>query len=312
MAKERSSYTTGLILGVLAYLMWGVFPLYFHLLDGVPPVEVVAHRIVWSLAFILIIIVAMKRWHLFISVFKNRRALALLALASVLITINWSTYVYAVESDQVVQASFGYIVTPLVSVGLGVFVLRENLRNAQWVSIAIAVLAVIVLAFSYGGLPWVALTLAFSFGLYGLVKKLAGVDAIESLAVETTLLAPLALIYLGVIAAHGSSAIASGDFSHAMLFVLLGPVTAIPLLAFGGSAIRIPLSTLGPLQFITPGMQFLIGWLVFGEVMNTLRWVGFAIIVVSVAVFMSDSWKHRNDNTQFEADIEELETKNLT
>jgi len=312
VAKERSSYTTGLILGVLAYLMWGVFPLYFHLLDGVPPVEVVAHRIVWSLVFILIIIVAMKRWHLFISVFKNRRALILLAIASIFITINWCTYVYAVSSDQVVQASFGYIVNPLVSVALGVFVLRETLRGAQWTAIGIAVIAVIVLAFSYGGLPWIALTLAFSFAMYGLAKKVAGIDAIESLAVETTLLAPLALLYLSVVTAHGSSAIASGNFSHAILFVLLGPVTALPLLAFGGSAIRVPLSTLGPLQYITPGMQFLIGWLVFGEVMNVLRWLGFAIIGVAVIVFMTDSWRHRNDNTKLEADIEELETNNLT
>lgn len=312
MPSERSSFTTGLILGLASYLMWGVFPLYFGLLDSVSPVEIVAHRIVWSVVFLVIIILAMRRWPLFVAVFKDKRALGLLALAAVFIAINWGTYVYAISVNQLVQSSFGYIVNPLIAVALGVLFLREKMRGIQWLAIGIAGIAVIVLSLSYAGIPWIALTLAFSFALYGLAKKLAGVHAIDSLAVETALLTPIALVFLVSMEARGVATFAADGWGISILLILLGPVTAIPLLAFGGAAIRIPLSTLGLMQYINPLMQFLIGWLIFGEVMNTLRWLGFGIVAIAVAIFMADSWNHRNDTTKLESDIESLEVPDPT
>ena len=292
MPSQRSEHTSGLIYGAIAYALWGLFPLYFALLDAVPPVEVVAHRVVWSLLFMLIVIAIARTWRLLIAAFRSPRTLGLLALASIFIAINWGTYVYAVSSDQVVQASLGYIMNPLVSVALGVVILRERLRQLQWVAVGIAVIAVGILTWSYGAPPWISLTLAISFALYGLMKKLAGVGSVQSLTVETTLLAPIAMaVIIGFGVTHSDYALLTDPLTD-LLLVLLGPITAIPLLAFGAAANRIPISSLGIMQYITPIMQFLIGVIIFSEPMPASRWIGFAVIWLAVVVFSLDMIRH--------------------
>ena len=218
--------------------------------------------------------------------------MAILGVAALFLAVNWGTYVYAVESNQVVQGSLGYFINPLVSVGLGVVVLRERLRPGQWTAVGIAVAAVLVLTVSYGQPPWLSLVLAFTFGIYGLIKKQVQLPATTSLTIETAVLMPLALVVLAVGAAHGTSALASGDPHVWLLMVLLGPVTAVPLLAFAGSARRIPLSTVGLLQYLTPVVQFVIAIAVFHEPMSPSRWIGFLLVWTSLAVMTVDGLRH--------------------
>jgi chloramphenicol-sensitive protein RarD len=266
----------------------GLFPLYFHLLQGISPVEVVANRVVWSLVFLVILTLITRTWAKTITAARSAKNVGLLALAATFLALNWGVYVYAVVSDQVVEASLGYFINPLVSVGLGVLVLGERLRAGQWAAVGIAVAAVLVLTVGYGRVPWISLVLAFSFGIYGLLKKQVGTGSVESLTIETAALAPLALAYLAWYSSTGDAALAGGDTSDVILLILLGPVTAIPLLAFGGAATRIPLSSLGLMQYFTPVFQFLIGVVVFGEAMSTLKWVGFTLVWVSLAVMSWD------------------------
>lgn len=242
------------------------------------PIEVVANRVLWSLVFLVILTTVTRSWARTLAAARSPRRVSLLALAAAFLAVNWGTYVYAVASNQVVEASLGYFLNPLVSVALGVIFLRERLRTIQWVAVGLAVVAVGVLAVSYGRLPWISLVLAVSFGVYGLLKKQADVGAVPSLTIETAALAPFAAIALGWFLAHGTSAYETHGISMAVLLALLGPVTAVPLLAFGGAAIRIPLSTLGLVQYVTPVLQFLLGVFVFGEAMPPLRWAGFAIV----------------------------------
>jgi chloramphenicol-sensitive protein RarD len=249
---------------------------------------VVANRVVWSLVFLVILTLITRTWAKTITAARSAKNVGLLALAATFLALNWGVYVYAVVSDQVVEASLGYFINPLVSVGLGVLVLGERLRAGQWAAVGIAVAAVLVLTVGYGRVPWISLVLAFSFGIYGLLKKQVGTGSVESLTIETAALAPLALAYLAWYSSTGDAALAGGDTSDVILLILLGPVTAIPLLAFGGAATRIPLSSLGLMQYFTPVFQFLIGVVVFGEAMSTLKWVGFTLVWVSLAVMSWD------------------------
>lgn len=271
--------------------MWGLFPLYFALLDAVSPLEVVAHRIIWTLIFLIIVISIARNWN---SVRRalNKRTIGILLGAAVFISINWLVYVYAVATDQVVQASLGYFVNPLISVALGVLLLRERLRRLQWVAVGIAIIAVVILTVSYGSLPWISLTLGFSFGMYGLLKKLANVGSTDSLVIETAALAPFALALMGVWEAGGQAAFVLDGWQISILLILLGPVTALPLLAFGGAATRIPLSTLGVLQYITPILQFAIGVFIFNEAMPASRWIGFLFVWSALVVFSTDAYRH--------------------
>jgi chloramphenicol-sensitive protein RarD len=255
----------------------------------------VANRVVWSLIFLILLTTLVRSWASTIAAARQWRHVVTLAVAAAFLALNWGVYVYAVASNQVVEASLGYFINPLVSVALGVLFLRERLRMGQWLAVAIAVLAVAVLTFSYGRLPWISLILAFSFGIYGLLKKQVGVGAVESLTIETAALTPLAIIVMIAMAARGESALAMGDASTVILLILLGPVTAIPLLAFGGAATRIPLSTLGLMQYITPVFQFLIGVFVFGEPMSASRWVGFFLVWLSLMVMSIDGLRHARD-----------------
>lgn len=265
--------------------MWGLFPLYFALLDAVTPLEIIAHRVIWSLVFLLVIIAIARQWS---TLRIDRRTLVILSIAAVFLSINWLTYVYAISINEVAQASLGYFINPLVSVGLGVVILSEKLRRAQWWAVGIAVIAVVILTVGYGQLPWIALTLAFSFGIYGLLKKQANVGAVPSLLWETLVLAPVALAYLGFLEVRGEAAFAIDGWDISFLLILLGPITALPLLAFGAAATRIPLSTLGVIQYVTPVVQFILAVTVFAEVMTPIRWVGFALVWAALVIVTVD------------------------
>jgi chloramphenicol-sensitive protein RarD len=282
-----STVRRGMVYGVAAYAMWGVFPLYFPLLAPATPVEILAHRIVWSLLIVTVLLLARRRLRGLGRL--TRRQYVLLGVAAITLSLNWLTYVYGVTTGHVVETSLGYFVNPLVTVALGVVVLGERLRRLQWLALVLATLAVLVLTADYGRLPWIALTLAFSFGFYGLLKKQANVGSVESLAVETLVLAGPAAAYLGWLAAQGSATFGAAGPGHALLLAALGLVTALPLLCFGGAATRIPLSTLGLLQYLAPTLQFLIGVLVFAEPMPPARLAGFALVWLALILFTAES-----------------------
>jgi chloramphenicol-sensitive protein RarD len=277
----------GFLAAVGAYVLWGLFPLYWPLLEPAAPVEILAHRIVWSLVFLVALLAGTSgfRW---VRDLGRRRA-CLLVLAAVLITVNWGMFIYAVNSDQVVETSLGYFINPLVTVLLAVTVLRERLRRRQVTAVGIAALGVVVLTAAYGRPPWIALTLACSFGLYGLVKKRVGLDGTPSLAVETAVLALPALGYLLWLGDSGDGTFTSEGGGHAVLLMGGGIATAVPLILFGAAAVRIPLATVGLLQYIAPVMQFLIGVLVYDEPMPASRLAGFALVWLALAVFMADA-----------------------
>src|SRR5215210_5313800 len=278
---------SGLAAGVAAYLLWGLFPLFWPLLEPAKPVEILAQRIVWSFVFIgaVLALTLGLRWVRGI----ERRRLALLALAAVLITVNWGTYIYGVNSEHVVETSLGYFINPLVTVALAVTVLGERLTRLQGLAVAIASAAVVVLALDYGRPPWIALTLACSFGMYGLIKKRAGVDGMKSLGFETAVLSLPALAYLLILAGSGHGTFTTEGTGHAALLAAGGIFTAVPLMLFGAAAIRIPLTTLGVIQYLAPTLQFMIGVLVYSEPMPASRLAGFALVWVALAVFTWDA-----------------------
>jgi chloramphenicol-sensitive protein RarD len=250
-----------------------------------------------------VLVVALGRTRAFRRVVAQRRVARLLALAAGLITVNWAVYIWGVNNGHVVETALGYFINPLVTVLMGVFVLGERLRPWQWGAMAVAGVAVVVLTAGYGRLPWVALVLAFSFGSYGLCKKQAGAAAIESVMFETLLVGPLAFGYLVWLGATGGSAFASHGAWHAALFATTGIVTAIPLICFGGAAIRVPMVTLGLLQYLTPTLQFLLGILYFHEDMPATRWAGFVLVWVALAIFTVDSWHNRRRTVPVPAEV---------
>ena len=282
----------GALYGATAYLLWGVFPLYFPLLEPSGAVEVLAHRISWSLAVMAVVVLVARKGASVRRVMADRRRLAQISVAAVLLGVNWGVYIYGVTSDHVVETSLGYFINPLVTVLLGVFVLREQLRRAQWAALALAFVAVLVLSVENGRPPWIALILAFSFGTYGLLKKTAGVGAVEGLAVETAVLAPVALAYLVVLGARGDSTFVTEGAGHATLIALTGVITAVPLLFFGAAASRVPLTTLGLLQYLAPTLQFLLGVLVFDEALGLAKLLGFVLVWVALAAFTADLVSH--------------------
>jgi chloramphenicol-sensitive protein RarD len=282
--------TAGVLFGIGAYGLWGLLPLYFFALLPAGAVEIVANRVVWSLLFCVLLITVTRSWRTLASAFRDRSIFGTLAIAAALIAVNWLTYTYGVTTGQAVEASLGYFINPLVSVLLGVFVLKERLRPLQWAAVGIGFVAVGVLTVSYGKLPWIALTLAVSFGLYGFVKKRVGpkVDAVTSLSVETMVLAPLAaatMLFLGV---SGGATLASQGPGHFWLLVASGVITAVPLLFFGASARRLPMTTIGLLQYFAPVLQFIVALLVFREAMTTDRWIGFGVVWLALLVLTVD------------------------
>jgi RarD protein len=273
----------GILSGIAAYTMWGLFPLYWPLLKPAGPIEILAHRIMWSLAAVLVILAVRRNWGWLMTV--RPRRIALLALAAVIITVNWGTYIYAVNNGHTIEAALGYFINPLVSVLLGVLVFRERLRPWQWAAIGISVAAVVILAADYGRLPWIALLLACSFGTYGLVKKFAATGSAESLTVETSVLFLPALGYT-LFASHPT--FTGHGTGHIALLVGAGVVTAIPLMLFNTAATRVPLTVIGMLQYLAPVLQFLIGLVVQHEAMPASRWVGFLLVWAALAILSVD------------------------
>lgn len=284
---SRSAARTGLLFGLGAYGSWGLFPAFFPLLKPAGAFEVLAHRIVWTLVFMVgVLLVAglgreLRR--------IDGRTWLLLAAASALVSANWVIYIFAVNNGHVVDAALGYFINPLVSVALGVVIFGERLNRAQGLALAVATIAVVVLAVEVGAPPWIAFGLAFSFGLYGLVKKIVPTDPRVSVGVESALAAPFALAYIVVAAVGGHGHFLGQGAGHVALTVLCGPLTAIPLLLFAGAAQRLPLVTLGLLQYLTPAMQMTWGVVVGHEPMPPARWLGFALIWVALAVFTVDA-----------------------
>lgn len=282
----------GLVYGTAAYTLWGLLTLYWPFLEPASAVEILAHRIVWSALTMVAVVFVLRRTPTVLAVLRDRRQLSLLGVAAVVISLNWATYIYGVNSERVVETSLGYFVNPLVTVLLGVFVLGEQLRRLQWVALGVAFLAVVVLSVDYGHPPWVALVLAFSFGTYALAKKQANAGPVEGLTIETLILAPIAGAYVAWLVATGGSNFASHGTAHALLFATTGIVTAIPLILFGAAAIRVPLVVLGLLQYLAPTLQFVLGVLVVGEEMPAGRWVGFALVWVALATFTVEALDH--------------------
>jgi chloramphenicol-sensitive protein RarD len=286
-----SEQRRGTLLGVAAYLLWGLFPLYWPLLEPAGALEILAHRVVWSLVAVVVLLVVTGRSVRALP--RDRRRLLLLVGAAVLIGVNWGVYIWGVNNEHVVETSLGYFINPLVSVALGVVVLGERLRRTQWGAVVVAAGGVTVLTVEAGRPPWIALVLAFSFGTYGLVKKVVGVGAVEGLVVETAVLAPVALVFLAVVASGGEGNFTSHGAGHALLLTSAGVVTAIPLLAFAGAAARVPLNRLGLLQYMTPTIQFLIGVLLRHEPVSTGRLLGFVIVWLALLLFTVDTATNR-------------------
>jgi chloramphenicol-sensitive protein RarD len=293
----------GFLLGVAAYAMWGLFPLYWPLLEPANAFEILGHRIIWSMVSMGALVLVLRRTAAFRAMVHDRRVVRLLTLGAALITVNWATYIWGVNNGHVVETSLGYFINPLVTVLMGVFILGERLRPWQWTALGISAVAVAVLTLDYGRLPWVALVLAFSFGSYGLCKKQAGAPAVESLTLETMVIAPLALTYLTVLSLRGDSSFTHHGAGHLMLFMSTGLITAVPLICFGGAAIRVPLVTLGLLQYLAPVLQFALGVLWFHEAMPLGRWVGFLLVWVALVIFTVESLRHRRRTLQLMAEV---------
>lgn len=287
--KQDGEQRVGLLYGIGAYGMWGLVPLFWPFLEPAGATEILAHRMTWSLVFVGIALVVLKRWQWVGELIRDPRKLALITAAALVISVNWGVYIWAVNDGRVVEASLGYFINPLVTIALGVLVLKERLRPAQWAAVGIAGAAVLVLALGYGQVPWISLTLAFSFALYGLAKKKINIGGLESLAAETAVLFLPALGYLLLLAARGESTFGTEGLGHVSLLAATGLVTAIPLVCFGAAAIRVPLSTLGLLQYLAPVFQFLLGVVYFKEDMPAERWAGFALVWLALTVLTWDA-----------------------
>jgi len=284
---KRSEYSLGLLFGVGSYVLWGLFPLYWPLLKPASPLEIVSHRAVWTLIFCLIVLALAKQLHSTIAIVKRPKMMAGLFLSTILVSINWLTYIWATNNGHVVEAALGYYINPLIIIAFGVLLLREKMRPLQWLAVGIAAVGVAILTFDYGRLPWVAISLALSWGTYGLVKKKLDLGALNGLAIETLI---SFIPYVGYLIYLGNQG--TGQFGQSpgltILLISAGAVTAIPLLLFNGSTTRLPYSTIGLLQYITPTIQFSIGVWVRHEDMPAARWIGFLVIWLALAALAAD------------------------
>ncbi len=292
-ADDRSTRSGGLGFGAGAYLCWGFFPLYWPLLLPAGSLEVLAHRIVWSLLVVAVALTVLGGWRRLTAIARDPRTLAVVSVASVAIAVNWGGFIYGVTSGHVVETSLGYFINPLVTVLLGVVVLGERLRRVQWAAVALGATAVLVLTVDLGRPPWIALLLASSFAAYGFLKKRADLGAVEGLGLETLVLVPFALAFLAVLQVRGELVFAHSGAVNAVLLAATGVVTAVPLLLFSAAATRLSLTQIGLLQYLTPVVQFVLGLVVFGEAMSTARWAGFVLIWTALVVFTTDAVTHR-------------------
>ncbi|GAA1942157.1 EamA family transporter RarD [Agromyces allii] len=280
----------GLAFAIGSYVLWGFLPIYFIALAPSGPFEIVGWRVVLSLVFCALLLTVTRAWRPFAALLRDRRIVLTMGLAGALIYVNWQTYVYATVSGQVVEAALGYFINPIVTVFLGVLVLRERLNVTQWVAVGISILAVVVLAVGYGQPPWIALVLAFSFGTYGLIKKRVGpkVDAVSGLTLETAWLTPIAVVILVVVGSTSGLSLGAHGPWHTVLLLSAGAITAIPLLLFAAAARRLPLIYMGFIQYFAPFIQFLVGVVVLQEPMPPERWVGFGLVWVALIVLTFD------------------------
>ena len=283
----------GVLYGFGAYFLWGILPVYWKWLHVVPALQIVAHRVAWSLIFVLILVLSQRSFTTFKQSAASPKTIAIYTLAACLVLVNWLIYIWAVNANFIVETSLGYFINPLVNVLLGVIFLREKLRPLQWVPVGLAGLGVLYLTIGYGSLPWIALALAFTFGLYGLVKKTAPLESLHGLTLETAILFLPAVGYLAVMEVQGSGAFGHLSLVSNILLVLTGVVTATPLLLFGAAARRVNLSTLGILQYIAPTCQFLIGVLVYREPFTPDRLVGFSMIWLALLVYWVEGLSQR-------------------
>lgn len=287
--KPRGERHIGLLNGFAAYGMWGLVPLYWPLLKPAGATEILAHRMVWSLVFVGAALLVLRRWAWAGELLRQPRKLGLITVAATVITVNWGLYIWAVNSGHVVEASLGYFINPLVTIAMGVLLLKERLRPVQWAAVGTGCAAVVVLTIGYGRLPWISLCLAFSFATYGLVKKKVNLGGVESLAAETAIQFLPALAFLVWLSARGGATFTAEGPGHAALLASAGIVTALPLVCFGAAAIRVPLSTIGLLQYMTPVFQFLLGVFYFHEEMPPERWAGFALVWLALALLTGDA-----------------------
>lgn len=275
----------GILNGIAAYVMWGVFPIYWKLLHDVPALQVIGHRISWSFFLLIIFILLTKQWKEFRSAALTAKTIGIYAIAGSLLTVNWLVYVWGVNAGFIVETSLGYFINPLLSVLLGVIFLHERLRPAQWVPVVLATLGVTYLTAAYGRLPWIALSLAFTFGFYGFVKKLAPLGSLYGLTLETGIVFPIALIYLVFVGFTGTGAFLHEGAPIDLLLIGAGAVTTIPLLMFASAARQIPLTVVGLLQYIAPTMQFLIGVFLYKERFDRAHLMGFGIVWIALVIF---------------------------
>lgn len=287
-AREARS---GTIYGFLAYASWGVLPLYFHALAPAQAFEILAHRIVWSLVFCLILVTLSRDSSWVPIVLRHPRRLMLLTLAAFLLAINWGVYIYAVTSGNVVESSLGYFINPLILVLIGVFVLHERLRRLQWWAVGLGTIAVLIISFNYGRLPWIALTLACSFATYGFIKNRVGanIGALQSMTVETVVLVPFAGAGIVWIERSGNGTFTTEGLSHTLMMLSTGIVTAVPLIFFAAAARRVPLATMGLLQFFAPVLQFICGVTILGEIVPASRWIGFGLVWLALIILTVDT-----------------------
>lgn len=280
----------GVLYATLAYTAWGLFPLYFHQLKGVAALEVVMHRALWSLVFLLGMLFFLKRWSWLQQVLRQPRVLAAFALSAALLTTNWLTYVWAVHNHHLLDASLGYFILPLVNVAIGFFILHERPRRGQWLAVAVAGSGVLWLAVQAGHPPWIAMILALTFGSYGLLRKVGALGALEGLTLETMVLAPVAVAVLAYLSWQGRSTLVPGDTATLGWLLLGGPLTATPLLLFAAGARRITLTTMGILQYISPSLQFALGVYLYHEPFESARFVGFLLIWTALVIYTLEGW----------------------
>ncbi len=286
----------GIVFASLAYLAWGLFPLYFLQVAEVPALEVVMHRTVWSMLFMLVLLLVLRRWAWLRGLSRQPKILAAFALSAMLLASNWLVYVWAVQHQHLLDASLGYFINPLVNIALGFFFLHERPRRLQWLAVAIATLGVGWLAWQTGHPPWVALTLGLTFGFYGLLRKVATLGAMEGLTLETMMLTPFAIGAIAWWTWQGSSAMSQGHTATNLWLLAAGPLTAIPLLLFASGARRIPMTTLGLLQYIGPTLQFTLGVYVFHEAFSPSRLIGFVLIWSALLLYSVDGWQNSRRN----------------
>ena len=287
--------SSGILYGLSAYVLWGMFPLFFKQLQAASAIEVVLHRMVWSLVFVLIVLAVLRRWNWLGDVRRSPALLGKFAVSALLLAGNWLSYVWAVNNGHVLDASLGYFILPLINVALGFIFLHERPRKAQWAAFALAATGVLWMAVQSGHVPWLALLIAMTFGFYGLMRKTATLGALEGMSLETMLLAPLAVVALLWAGPSGPGSQWPAHDAHTWLFFLLsGPVTAIPLLLFAAGARRVPLSTMGFLQYTTPSILALMGVFLYGEAFSGPRAVGFVLIWVALALYTAEGlWAGR-------------------